>query len=900
MPTVPTPANQGAAPIGDVQVAPLNPAFQNLQRPDMASNARAIGDLGGTLGVIAQQKADRATERTLLEIQKAATDLENELYDPQTGVLTLLQGDAVGITAAVQKRMDEFAAEHAGGEGLSHSGRAAVEQYILATTERLTGRAETHELVEDRKYRTTQLEDALEQAHDRVIHEALSVTTPEQLAANDITFEASIIRMGDTITALADAEGLPAERRDELLEEQVGRMVVNRSLALAEKNPAASLKVLEDSIDIIDPDTYTEVHAAIKAAADDGVAFDYASFASQLDFGGKTASEMLADEGTTYTTQFTYNMGPNRPYAPDAAIHHVLGAGVEKILGTGARVEIFSGQEGDNDQHGSTRHSTGGAADVRFFRADGSQVLLEDPEFRALAFEFALQGALGLGAGEDYMGNSMHVDLTAPDAARGQGNVWEMFADDIDALKGIMYSPEAEAARLGLGIDANGLAQGTESTGGFTSPNLTAGDVAGADGAVSYLSAGAQYVLNISDPDIRAKAMDYYGQTQRFVSTQRSVADAALMDDLFTRIYDNDAMLPLGQIITPTEIRRLGTNISAVETYYNSVANGGVATDWDVYIEQRDLRLKDPNAFLQQFESDPSFMTNLRSQLGTTEFKEMMNAVDDLTMLRDTVGASPVPYKEFSLSEIQGYISANTYMLGMGSSLNSESDQRTASELIARVQNAAHLLATNEGRDLEASVDLPALVQRFLPEIGSDKGSFNEITMIEALTIADDKFDTYEDMLKEDLKINGVDIDNDIAYRIALSYGEEYGRAPLPSELLGHMSRYLQFEAQTRGIYRRDVLTPLDVQQGPALPAGGIPVLDGATDVQTDAVPTPTGSSVNVNDRTFIMQGANRYPELGNPTIVGWIGYMDTVDPEGEISDTQRLILYREWLDQRK
>jgi hypothetical protein len=137
-----------------------------------------------------------------------------------------------------------------------------------------------------------------------------------------------------------------------------------------------------------------------------------------------------------YSTQFGFELdGKQRPNKPDQSLLNVLGVAAEQALGKGARAVVYSGKEDEGHQHGSNRHKTGLAADIRVYRPDGSQVKLSDPEALTFATAAAENGARGIGAGSEYMGNSFHID-TVPhaDYSAGQGPVWGSWAKQNRAL----------------------------------------------------------------------------------------------------------------------------------------------------------------------------------------------------------------------------------------------------------------------------------------------------------------------------------------------------------------------------------------------------------------------------------------------------------------------------------
>lgn len=125
-----------------------------------------------------------------------------------------------------------------------------------------------------------------------------------------------------------------------------------------------------------------------------------------------------------HNTTIEYQMGPARPNRPAQPILDVVGKTAEDVFGAGAKVIVTSGQEGpDKPQHGSNRHKTGNAADIKIVRPDGSVVKATDDDMAVFAKQAAANGATGIGFGAEYMGGQhIHVDLVKPGS--GQANVW--------------------------------------------------------------------------------------------------------------------------------------------------------------------------------------------------------------------------------------------------------------------------------------------------------------------------------------------------------------------------------------------------------------------------------------------------------------------------------------------
>lgn len=156
-------------------------------------------------------------------------------------------------------------------------------------------------------------------------------------------------------------------------------------------------------------------------------------------------------ERAPYSTRFDWSMGPRRPGRPNQQITDALGYAAEQALGPGAMVRVTSGM----GEHGSPRHREGHAADVQFIDAEGRVVTLNDPRSEALRDAAAAEGITGLGAGEEYMGNStFHMDVYPLDRySSDMGQAWGSWGN------------RNESAFLAAGLEGQG-GQPRPTTGG--------------------------------------------------------------------------------------------------------------------------------------------------------------------------------------------------------------------------------------------------------------------------------------------------------------------------------------------------------------------------------------------------------------------------------------------------
>lgn len=126
------------------------------------------------------------------------------------------------------------------------------------------------------------------------------------------------------------------------------------------------------------------------------------------------------------TANVRFTLGPKRPNPPKQELLDVASSAAVRALGPGATVEIYSGSENPGERHGSHRHGTGLAGDMRFYDADGNLIKIGTPEHERVAEALVESGAMGLGFGQEYMGDGFHADLVGSQQMNGGqgGNIW--------------------------------------------------------------------------------------------------------------------------------------------------------------------------------------------------------------------------------------------------------------------------------------------------------------------------------------------------------------------------------------------------------------------------------------------------------------------------------------------
>lgn len=242
--------------------------------------------------------------------------------------------------------------------------------------------------------------------------EQLSIEQRRQIRAADQAFQAR--RRQEY-----DADFLQAERN--ILRRAAG---VGQA---APEDPVALSRELEDLYASRGIDMRASDASTVYNNYDTGMAGTESAIRSNAE-----AANLRREQGEGYSTEFTMQLGPARPYAPNQPVLDVIGWSVDQVLGEGSRVIVTSGQEGDKPQHGSNRHGTGNAADIQIVDPQGNVITANDPRMQEIARAAAANGALGIGFGSEYMGGDhMHIDLVPPGA--GQAHTW---ASGGEAMRG--------------------------------------------------------------------------------------------------------------------------------------------------------------------------------------------------------------------------------------------------------------------------------------------------------------------------------------------------------------------------------------------------------------------------------------------------------------------------------
>lgn len=154
--TVPTPADQGAQSLGGVEGQAAQTPYQNLQLPDLAFNARTLGQLGGVVGDFAKEMQRRHEETALLEMQQAYSEFERDLmYNLETGVMKTEKAGAAGITDRVRAESTAFFEQYTqDNKTYTRSATMALKSFAQQRQIGLLDAAARHEMSENERYRS--------------------------------------------------------------------------------------------------------------------------------------------------------------------------------------------------------------------------------------------------------------------------------------------------------------------------------------------------------------------------------------------------------------------------------------------------------------------------------------------------------------------------------------------------------------------------------------------------------------------------------------------------------------------------------------------------------------------------------------------------------------------------
>lgn len=527
---IPTPETAG---LGNIQRASGAVGALTAQQGVNDFNARQVSQLAQTVGRIGQELHDRKQETMLLEAQAEWNDKRAEWMDPNTGIFARRNGDAVGAAEEMRALSERFAQEmQQKYSGLDNDSTNALSRFLEGEQANLFERAANHELTESRRYEDAMLEAAINNEANRA---ASSIGTP----GGDREIQASLIKADGLIDSWLQNKGIdPTSALGESLRR--GKMtehILGVAEAEAQLDPEGAEALVRAAMEDMDASRAQSWLAQNRPRVVARRAADAVNTARAIDEGSIAAS---GDTAIPHGTEITMNLGPLRPLQPNQEILNVVGTAVADVLGPGGRVEVFSGRDDDprRGKSASPRHYSGNAVDVRFFRPDGSQVRLGDPEFRQIALAAANRGALGIGFGREYMGDAMHIDMFDWTVDPGRfGPVWGSAGD---AMEGQIV----QAMRAAEGLQR--------------------------------AKSGIEYIESIEDPVVRAEAMQQYSTAQNYrhrAMDQHSQQIAIELQNEIDRRAAAGEEIDVNAIIEPYR-GQLGARVESVRDYGLAVAAG--------------------------------------------------------------------------------------------------------------------------------------------------------------------------------------------------------------------------------------------------------------------------------------------------------------------------------------
>lgn len=452
-----------------------------------------------------------------------------------------------GIVKGLEKERDTILG------GLSPAARARAEAAIIARSREAQEQANRHAMTQGKEYLRTASEARISTFVSDAVYNPQASSVALARAQNDIEAMGQEFGWAPEVVALKVKEART----------QAHYGIATR---LANADPVAAMDYLAANKDDMDGMVVAKLEGQLAPIAKE----------HRGRRAGQAAAAGVGIPKYEYSTQFDFQMGPKRPNKPNDAVVNVIGKAAEDAFGKGARVVITSGQEDDGHQHGSARHKTGMAADIKVIRPDGSVVKSSDPDAPVFAVKAAELGAQGIGFGGEYMGGDhFHIDLLEPESVGG-GHVW--------ASGGKAHADAIVNAIKGRKTSAAG---------------------------------GLQSLLDIQDPTEREAALGEY--------RLRKGIETKALEEMRTRAQEAAFLLiENGQSISSLTLAQrevIGQDgMSSLRTYQDKLATGQkVVTDDYQFVKLMELSSSDPGGFAK---IDP---LTYRNYLSDSDFKSMVS-----------------------------------------------------------------------------------------------------------------------------------------------------------------------------------------------------------------------------------------------------------------------------------
>lgn len=380
----PRPANQ-------VQAAPIQAA---------TAVAREVEQFGRET----QEAGDRMLERmSINQARERDTWFNNQvrdlLYDPQNGYFATQGANSFQSRQTVEQRIEALREEAL--NGLNNTATEALAPALRNRVDSYLTRMDQHAMTQLRVYETN-----LETAR---------IASARQTALEDPSrLDEALNEIEETVLNRAAREGWSQEQTDVALREEESAVYRAEIARIAEDDPVAALDLLRNSESEMLATDFIELETALEPLAAERRGYD-------------RADSLFNGSGQVFNhqTNMEFGGGASGALRPNDTIIDVVGSAVHQVLGPGARVVVTSGLR-PNDA--GSQHSTGGAMDFAIYRADGSQIMWDDPDLALIGQAASAMGAMGFGWGPTYMGGThFHFDMGTGGAiagARGRVMVW--------------------------------------------------------------------------------------------------------------------------------------------------------------------------------------------------------------------------------------------------------------------------------------------------------------------------------------------------------------------------------------------------------------------------------------------------------------------------------------------
>ena len=269
---VPTPANQGAANLGAVQLAadPRTP-LQNFSAPDLTGPGRALQEGGRSFqkgasslleSAIIKDKQDG--ERQLLEVQKEFGIWRRDQLYSEDGLFNKKAGDVVGASKSMEERYTEWQSQTTNGRSLSDNNRVAMEEWLEAKKTALLDTTSKYEYEQVNDYNNQNQEAHIENLIDEATFDVLDVRA----------FRAGASGIAQAAQDIAVRQGYKPgdDYTKEFIETKLSGLytaAITRALAKDRPGLAANYLAEADAKKILTGETLAKYEAAVKQSSVD-------------------------------------------------------------------------------------------------------------------------------------------------------------------------------------------------------------------------------------------------------------------------------------------------------------------------------------------------------------------------------------------------------------------------------------------------------------------------------------------------------------------------------------------------------------------------------------------------------------------------------------------------------